>query len=106
MFVYRESDPSGTYLIPQTSHAWLAWQVAGHWGNRGFARPSPRAETLAAVLLHDSGWSEYDEAPELGDDGHIQTFDRMPTARHLAIWRASITRSAQYSRYCRLLGAT
>ena len=90
MFVYHENDPSGSYLIPQTSHAWLAWQVASHWGNRGFARPSPRAETLAAVLLHDGGWSETDDSPGLDSDGRPRSFDRMPPAEHLAIWRASI----------------
>ena len=103
--MYRESDPSGTYLIPQTSHAWLAWQVAGHWGNRSFARPSPRAETLAAVLLHDCGWSEYDDAPEIESDGRPRAFDRMPASQHLAIWRSSILRSAQFSRYTGLLVA-
>jgi hypothetical protein len=106
MFVYRENDPSGTYLIPQTSHAWLAWQIAGHWGNRSFARPSPRAETLAAVLLHDCGWSDYDEAPEIDADGRPRTFDRMAASEHLAIWRTSIARSAQYSRYSGLLVAS
>jgi hypothetical protein len=105
MFVFKEGDIGGTYLIPQTSHAWLAWQVAGHWGNRLFARPSPRAETLAAVLLHDSGWSDYDEAPDIDSDGRPRTFDRMPATDHLAFWRASIARSAQYSRYAGLLVA-
>lgn len=105
MFLYRENDPSGTYLIPQTTHSWLAWQVAEHWGNRGFARPAPRAETLAAILLHDGGWSEFDDAPMLDDDGRPRTFDRMPAAEHLAIWRSSILRAAQYSRYSGLLVA-
>ena len=49
MFLFREGDPTGTYLIPQASHSWLAWQVAEHWGNRTFVRPAPRAEVLAAV---------------------------------------------------------
>ncbi len=85
MFIYREGDPSGTYLIPQTSHAWLAWQVAEHWGNRNFARPAPRAETLAAVLLHDSGWTESDGAPLLdegGGRGHLTA------CRCRSIWRS------------------
>ncbi len=105
MFVFHENDPSGSYLIPQTSHAWLAWQVASHWGNRGFARPSPRAETLAAVLLHDGGWSETDDSPGLDADGRPRSFDRMPPSEHLAIWRASIARCAQLSRYAGLLVA-
>ncbi len=106
MFLYREGDPSGTYLIPQTSHAWLAWQIADHWGNRDFARPAPQAETLAAILLHDSGWTEFDERPEVDGSGRPRTFDRMPVARGLDIWRASVGRSALYSRYSGLLVAS
>lgn len=106
MFLYREGDPAGTYVIPQTSHAWLAWQVAEHWGNRLFARPAPRAETLAAILLHDGGWAEFDESPSLDDSGRPRTFDRMPVGEHLAIWRTSIVRAGQYSRYAGLLVAS
>jgi hypothetical protein len=103
MFLYREGDPAGTYLIPQTSHSWLAWQVAEHWGNRSFARPAPRAETLAAILLHDGGWNDFDGAPTLDESGRPRTFDRMPASVHLAIWRKSILQAAQYSRYSGLL---
>lgn len=106
MFLYREGDPNGTYLIPQNSHSWLAWQVAEHWGNRSFPRPAPRAETLAAILLHDCGWTDFDEGPSLGLQGRPRTFDRMPAAEHLAIWRTSILRTAQYSRYAGLLVAS
>jgi len=105
VFIYREGDPSGTYLIPQVSHAWLAWQLAQHWGNRSFARPAPLPETLAAVLLHDSGWIDFDEAPTIDEEGRPRGFDRMPVADHLAIWRKSVSRCAQYSRYAGLLVA-
>ena len=106
MFLFREGDPSGTYLIPQASHSWLAWQVAEHWGNRSFARPAPRAETLTAILLHDCGWTDFDRAPSLDSRGRPRTFDRMPPASHLGIWRDSIIRTAQYSRYAGLLVAS
>ena len=106
MFIYREDDPTGTYLIPQVSHAWLAWQVAQHWGNRSFARPAPLPETLAAVLLHDCGWSDFDESPILDDENRPRAFDRMPVAEHLAIWRKSVSRCAQYNRYAGLLVAS
>ena len=105
MFIYREGDPSGTYLIPQVSHAWLAWQVAQHWGNRSFSRPAPLPETLAAVLLHDCGWSDFDDSPTIDEDGRPRAFDRMPVAEHLALWRKSVSRCAQHSRYAGLLVA-
>jgi hypothetical protein len=105
MFIHRRGEPAATFLIPQTSHAWLAWQVACHWGNRRFARPAPRAETLAAILLHDSGWVEFEDDPGLDGDGRPRAFDQMPVRRHLEIWRSSVHRAAQYSRYAGLLVA-
>jgi hypothetical protein len=105
VFIHREGDPAGSYLIPQVSHAWLAWQVAQHWGNRSFSRPAPRAEALAAIMLHDGGWTEFDATPTLDDNGRPRTFDTMPVADHLGIWRRSVARCAQYNRYAGLLTA-
>jgi len=92
-------------LVPQVSHAWLAWQIAEHWGNRQFLRPAPRAETLAAILLHDTGWTAYDGDPALDDDGRILAFDSMPLDVHLGIWETSVTQSAQVVRYAGLVVA-
>jgi hypothetical protein len=105
MFIFGEHDASGPLLIPQVSHAWLAWQIAEHWGNRRFARPAPRAEVLAAVLLHDSGWTEFDAAPTIDDEGRPHVFNRMPVVEHLNIWRSSVARAAQHSRYAGMLVA-
>lgn len=106
MFLHHEHDPSGAYLIPQTSHSWLAWQLAEHWGNRRFARPSPRAEVLAAVLLHDSGWIDYDALPTVDEAGRPRTFDRMEVGPHLDIWRRCVHRASFFSRYSALLVAS
>jgi hypothetical protein len=106
MFLHRENDPSGALLIPQVSHAWLAWQLADHWGNRRFVRPAPRAETLAAVLLHDSGWTEFDTDPGIDATGRPVTFDRMEVTDHLEIWRRCVGRASSYSRYAAILVAT
>jgi hypothetical protein len=105
MFLYRENDSSGPLLIPQASHAWLAWQLAEHWGNRRFVRPAPRSEVLAAVFLHDSGWTEFDASPGTDAEGRPLTFDRMPVSEHLEIWRRSVNRAASFSRYAALLVA-
>lgn len=105
MFVFNEGGSGSSVLIPQVSHAWMAWQVADHWGNRRFPRPAPRAEVLTAVLLHDSGWPEYDAAPGLGGSGRVRTFDSMPPDAHLGIWRTSVARAAMHARYSGLLVA-
>jgi hypothetical protein len=105
MFVRSEDDFEGLFLIPQTSHSWLAWQLAMHWGNRRFPRPAPRAEVLAAVLLHDIGWSDFDASPGIEPEGKPRAFNRMVATEHLAIWRASVSRAALHSRYAALLVA-
>lgn len=105
MFLHREHDPAGPFVISQVSHAWMAWQLASHWGNRRFPRPAPKAEVSAAVLLHDSGWTEFDAEPTVDGDGRPRTFDRMVPELHLDIWRGSINRTSQHSRYAGLLVA-
>ncbi|MGD8439482.1 MAG: DUF3891 family protein [Holophagae bacterium] len=105
MLLHATGDPERTLAIPQTSHAWLAWQLAERWGNRHFNRALPRAEVLSAVMLHDSGWTEYDAAPDVDDDGRIRTFNRMQVEVQLEIWRASVDRTALTSRYSALLVA-
>jgi len=105
MFLHDTGDPARTIAIPQASHAWLAWQLAEHWGNRRFNRPLPRAEVLAAVMLHDSGWTEFDASPGIDPDGRPRTFDRMDVASHLEIWRKSVDWTALNSRYAALLVA-
>lgn len=105
MFLHDTGDPSRTIAIPQASHAWLAWQLAEHWGNRRFNRPLPRAEVLAAVMLHDSGWTEFDPEPGIDPRGRPRTFDNMELETHLGIWRTSVTHAALNSRYAGLLVA-
>jgi hypothetical protein len=106
MFLHREHDDTGPFAISQASHAWLAWQLAMHWGNRRFARAAPRAEVLAAVLLHDSGWVEFDSSPTVDDGGRPRTFDRMEVDTHLEIWRDCVRRAGLHARYAGLLVAS
>jgi hypothetical protein len=105
MFLHRPDESKRALAVPQASHAWLAWQLAEHWGNRHFNRPRPRAEVLAAVMLHDAGWTDFDAAPGIDKNGRPRTFDRMPIEIHLDIWRRSVSRAAQHSRYAALLVA-
>jgi hypothetical protein len=106
MFLHVQDGSSGPVAISQASHAWLAWQVAQHWGNRRFVRPAPRSEVLAAILLHDVGWTEFDMDPGVDTDGHPISFDRMPVGEHLDIWRESVARAGMFSSYAGLLVAT
>ncbi|MCD4750420.1 MAG: DUF3891 family protein [Thermoanaerobaculales bacterium] len=106
MFLYHEHNSSGPYAIAQSSHAWMAWQVSNHWGNRRFAKPAPRAEVGAAILLHDIGWADFDAAPDIDADGRPTTFDRMSVEQHLEIWRRSVSQTGNFSRYAATLVAS
>jgi hypothetical protein len=105
MFLHRERDTAGPFAISQASHAWMAWQIASHWGNRRFPRPAPLAEVLAAVLLHDGGWVDADAEPTTDSRGRPRTFDTMPVSQQLEIWKRSVVSTAQSSRYSGLLVA-
>lgn len=56
-------------------------------------------------MLHDSGWTEVDEAPGVDDDGRPRTFDHMELEIHLDVWRGSVDRTALHSRYAAALVA-
>lgn len=92
-------------MIPQVSHTFLAWQLAEHWGNRGFVRPSPRAEVLAAVLLHDGGWYELDANPGLDQNARVRTYTSLSVNDTIGVWRMNVLRASMTSRYVGLLVA-
>jgi hypothetical protein len=89
----------GLVAIPQSAHAFLAFQVAEHWGNRLTPRPSPRAEVLAAVLLHDAGWDGREEPPRLDVDGRPLAFDTFPSEERVALWNSAVERASLRGRY-------
>ncbi len=88
----------GCVAIAQSAHAFLAFQIAEHWGNRLTPRPSPRAETLAAVLLHDAGWDGR-EQPRLDPDGRPVAFDTLPEEEHETVWTSAVERAGVRGRY-------
>jgi hypothetical protein len=89
----------GFVAIAQSAHAFLAFQVAEHWGNRLTPRPSLRAEVLAAVMLHDAGWDGREEPPRLDVDGRPLAFDTLPVGEREAVWTAAVERAALRGRY-------
>jgi hypothetical protein len=93
------SLPTGVLVVSPPAHALLAFQLADHWGNRATPRPAPRADVLAAVLLHDSGWDDLGEPPRLGPDGAPLAFDAWPASEREAVWRTSVERAGACGRY-------
>jgi Protein of unknown function (DUF3891) len=89
----------GLVAIAQSAHAFLAFQIAEHWGNRLTPRPSPRPEVLAAILLHDAGWDGREEPLRLADDGRPLAFDTVPGGEREALWASAVERAALRGRY-------
>jgi len=92
----------GFVAVLQSAHAFAAFQIAEHWGNRLTPRPSPRAEVLAAILLHDAGWDGR-ELPRLDAQGRPVTFDTLGEDEHEGVWAASVERAAVFGRYAEYL---
>ena len=91
--------PNGWVAVRQSAHALLSFQLADHWGNRTTPRPAPRADVLAAVLLHDVGWDDREEPPRLASDGSPLAFDTLPEDEREALWSAAVERAAIRGRY-------
>lgn len=94
--------PRGCVAVLQSAHAFVAFQIAEHWGNRLTPRPAPRPEVLAAVLLHDAGWDGR-ELPRLDPTGRPVAFDTVPSGEHEAIWASAVERAASVGGYARYL---
>ncbi|HKI43704.1 MAG TPA: DUF3891 family protein [Balneolales bacterium] len=86
--------------ISQTTHAWLAGQLARNWGNEYFAVPEPRVELLVAAELHDIGWTDWEQNPEINEkSGLPYNFLEMPLLKHIAIWKNGSDRVLSISRF-------
>jgi hypothetical protein len=90
-------------LFAQHDHAQLSGELAGHYGNRFFARPEPPEQTIRAVALHDCGWPLHDERPTLNKDGLPLDVFETPLDVAIAVWQAGVERVAKEDAYTQLL---
>ena len=88
----------GFAALSQSAQAFAAFQIAEHWGNRLTPRPAPRAEVLAAVLLHESGWDDR-EVSGLDPEGCPLEPDALPDDESERVWASSVERAAVFGRY-------
>ncbi len=103
-------SPVSWLLVKQTVHAQLSYDLAIAWGSLAigplFCDPQDdkhpfyrvRQEFLEAVRIHDDGWINWGEDPEIDPVyGRPYGFTEMPTQAAQRIWSDSIDRCEQIS---------
>lgn len=84
----------------QMSHAWVTGQLASAWGNQHFLVPEPRRELLLAAALHDLGWIEWEQHPEINEEtGLPYNFVAMPLLKHIEIWKNGTSKAVVINRF-------
>ncbi len=102
--LHREHEQEGIVVISQPAHAWVAGQVAHHWGNDVFGDYKPEADVYIAAALHDIGYLNWEQAPSLNaESGLPYSFLELPAEARLTLWRKSIQKMMRYGRYPALL---
>lgn len=90
--------------ITQPAHAWLAGQLAAHWGTRDIAPPEPRAEVLLGIEQHDVAWVDADRRPPLHEPARrAASFLEAPFAVRHPIWHDAPGRMLAQSPWAALL---
>jgi len=101
--LHRE-DPDGLIVITQPMHAWIAAQLARHWGNAAFGAFAPWEEVCLGAEQHDNGWVAWEQKPTLNlATGRPHSFMEMPRGIHLGLWSGAGQHTLQQNRYAALL---
>lgn len=92
--IVRELGDGRLLCINQTTHALQATSFCRRWGNDSFVAPQPYEPVMAGIFLHDNGWSEWEEEPEVRDDGYPMDFVHGPHwSAKLDLWRRGVARA-------------
>lgn len=93
--IVRDLGGGRLLCVNQTTHALQATSFCRHWGNdAGFALPEPYEPVMAGIFLHDNGWSEWEEVPEVRADGYPMDFVHGPAWDvKLDLWRRGVARA-------------
>jgi hypothetical protein len=102
--IVRDLGDGQLLCINQTTHAMQAVGFCRHWGNPDFTPPEPFEAVMAGIFLHDNGWWEWEQAPEVRADGYPMDFVHGPTWEHkLELWRRGVSRAFAQHPYAGVL---
>ncbi len=91
-------------VISQPAHAVISGQIARAWGNQRFGAVEPFDDVCLGALLHDIGWSDWEQDPTLNHEtGLPHTFMQLATRVHLDIWENAARRALAFGLYPALL---
>ena len=110
----RLETETGFWLITHPDHAHLAAAFASHWGNDLFLAPSPRANVLHAIEVHDDGWIGRDAHPQITRAGKpsafsselvgkYSAFEEIDLADYLAVRESAVQQVEAVNPYAALL---
>jgi hypothetical protein len=110
----RQQTPTGYFLITHPDHAHLAGRFADHWGNDLFLPPTPRANVLHGIHVHDDGWLARDAQPSITRQGKpsafsielvgkYSAFEEIVLSDYLAVRESAVEKVEQTDPYAALL---
>lgn len=77
-------------LMLQTDHAQIAADFAAAWGGGPFVAAKPLAPVKIAAQLHDHGWQQWEQAPQIEPtSGRPYSFLNIPQDLHVQMCAAS-----------------
>jgi len=101
--LHRE-DPDGLIVITQPAHAWVAAQLARHWGNDRFGTFAPWEDVCLAAEQHDVGMAGWEAAPTLNPQtGCPHNYIDLPGRAHTEIVSHTSQIVLSQGRYAALL---
>ena len=86
-------------IVLQTDHADLSGQFVRAWS----PRPEPYRSLEIVARRHDDGWSVWERAPGLDDEGRPRSFLDVQVPVHLSFYRAAIRAVTDHDAYAGLL---
>lgn len=102
--IVRDMPDGQVLCILQTSHGLMAEEFCRYWGNDTFAKPEPYTQTMMAISQHDNGWIEWEQQPQLREDGYPMDFMHGPDVpQKVQLWWRGIHRAYAQHPYASIL---